>query len=93
MHSKDVSVHSSQMVYLLAFVLIYQARPILSLARSWGRGVGKAREGLADVISIHELLTNELLIRYLSYPLIGTQKHHMNLERSCMFVRSVKPAI
>ena len=35
--------------------LVYRARPILSLAGSWGQGVGKAREGLADVISIHEL--------------------------------------
>ena len=62
---------------LIGTQLVYRARPILSLAGSWGRGVGKAREGLADVISIHELLTNELLIWYLSHPLIGTQKHHV----------------
>ena len=66
--------------------VVYRARPLLSLAGSWGRGVGKAREGLADVISIHELLANELLSRYLSHPLIGTEKHHvprtLNLERS-----------
>ena len=36
--------------------------------------MGKVREGLADVIRIHELLTNELLIWYLSHTLIGTQK-------------------
>ena len=30
-----------------------------------------------DVISIHELLTNELLIRYLSHPLIGKHNHHV----------------
>jgi len=39
--------------------------------------LGKVREGLADVIRIHELLTNELLIWYLSHTLIGTQKHHV----------------
>ena len=44
------------------YTLVYRARPILSLAGSWGRGVGKAREGLADVISIHELLANQILL-------------------------------
>ena len=43
-------------------ILVYRAGPILSFAGSWGRGVGKAREGLADVISIHELLTNQILL-------------------------------
>ena len=62
---------------LRAKVLVYRARPILLLAGSWGRGIGKAREGLADVISIHDLLTNELLILYLSHPLTGMQKHHV----------------
>ena len=42
--------------------VVYQARPLLSLAGSWGRGVGKAREGLADVISVHELLANQILL-------------------------------
>ena len=37
--------------------LVYRARPLLSLTGSWGRSVGKAREGLADVISMHEMLT------------------------------------
>ena len=74
-------------------IRVYRAKPILSLTGSWGRGVRKSeREGLADVISIHELLTNELLI---SHPLIGTQKHHVQqtLNVVKMAVRSVKPAI
>ena len=44
--------------------VVYRARPILSLAGSWGRGVGKSERRSRDVISIHELLTNELLIWY-----------------------------
>ena len=35
---------------------------ILSLAGSWGRCVGKVRESLADVISIYDLLTNQILV-------------------------------
>ena len=42
--------------------VVCRARPLLSLTGSWGRGVGKAREGLADVISIHELLANQILL-------------------------------
>jgi len=43
--------------------LVYQARPISlahwKLCRQWG----EAREGLADVISMHEVLTNQILLR------------------------------
>ena len=37
--------------------IVYRARPILSLSGSWGGAEGKAREDLADVISMHEVLT------------------------------------
>jgi len=35
----------------------------LSLIGSWGWEVGKAREGLGDVSSMHKVLTNQILLR------------------------------
>ena len=45
--------------YIASFYLVYQARPFLSHCRKFGER--KAREGLADVISIHDKLTNQIV--------------------------------
>ena len=52
--------------------IVYRARPVFSRSGSWGRGVGKAR-GLADVISMHEVLTNQILLR--DFQLVVTPEH------------------
>ena len=41
--------------YLPCITLVYRARPKISRTLNWGRGKSKAREGLADVIMIHEI--------------------------------------
>ena len=41
--------------------VVYQARPTLSLSR-------KVREGPADVVSIHETLTNQILLFHFATP-------------------------
>ena len=51
--------------------LVYRARPSFSRSPEVGGGVTERREkGLADVISMHEMRISELLISYLSHPLI-----------------------
>ena len=43
------------------YFIAYRARPKISLTRNWGQDEHEAREGLADVIKIHEMLTNQIL--------------------------------
>ena len=37
------------------YFIAYRARPKISLTRNWGQDEHEAREGLADVIKIHEM--------------------------------------
>ena len=41
-------------------LVVYRARPKISRTQNWGLGESEAREGLADVIKIHEMLTNQI---------------------------------
>jgi len=44
-------------------LLVYQARPISLTHWKLCSQYGKVGEGLADVISMHEVLTNQILLR------------------------------